>query len=173
MKKDVFISYSTKDRPLAESLVNFLEGHGFSCFISSRDIPLGATWAPYIIDALEEIKVMVILFTENYNKSVQVDREITVCCDLEKKPVIPLKLSEEPLTGIKKFYLSNINWIDFKGEKEQYDILLKSIIINIGKEAEPNDETKLILDESTYKVHCGKEITPQMIFEAVEIDKLV
>lgn len=42
MKKDVFISYSTKDRPLAESLVNFLEGHGFSCFISSRDIPLGA-----------------------------------------------------------------------------------------------------------------------------------
>ena len=56
MKKDVFISYSTKDRPLAESLVNFLEGHGFSCFISSRDIPLGATWAPYIIDALEEIK---------------------------------------------------------------------------------------------------------------------
>ena len=126
-----------------------------------------------IIDALEEIKVMVILFTENYNKSVQVDREITVCCDLEKKPVIPLKLSEEPLTGIKKFYLSNINWIDFKGEKEQYDILLKSIIINIGKEAEPNDETKLILDESTYKVHCGKEITPQMIFEAVEIDKLV
>lgn len=173
MKKDVFISYSTKDRPLAESLVNFLEGHGFSCFISSRDIPLGATWTPYIIDALEEIKVMVILFTENYNKSVQVDREITVCCDLEKKPVIPLKLSEEPLTGIKKFYLSNINWIDFKGEKEQYDILLKSIIINIGKEAEPNDETKLILDESTYKVHCGKEITPQMIFEAVEIDKLV
>ena len=62
MKKDVFISYSTKDRPLAESLVNFLEGHGFSCFISSRDIPLGATWTPYIIDALEEIKVMVILF---------------------------------------------------------------------------------------------------------------
>ena len=46
MKKDVFISYSTKDRPLAESLVNFLEGHGFSCFISSRDIPLGATWHP-------------------------------------------------------------------------------------------------------------------------------
>lgn len=88
---------------MAESLVNFLEGHGFSCFISSRDIPLGATWAPYIIDALEEIKVMVILFTENYNKSVQVDREITVCCDLEKKPVIPLKLSEEPLTGIKSF----------------------------------------------------------------------
>ena len=33
---------------------------------------------------------------ENYNKSVQVDREISVCCDLEK-PIIPLRVSNEPL----------------------------------------------------------------------------
>ena len=33
MNKTIFISYSTKDKNLAYSLVEFLENRGFSCFI--------------------------------------------------------------------------------------------------------------------------------------------
>lgn len=173
MEKDIFISYSTKDESLAKSIVLYLEEKGIGCFISSRDIPLGVEWAPYIIKALEKAKLMIVLFTENYNKSIQVDRELTVCCDLEKKTIIPLRISGEPLIGVKKFYLSNINWINFDGKTEQYEILLNSIKKNIGTEENHTMINSPILDESLYKIYYGNVITPKMISEAVEIDKLV
>lgn len=173
MEKDIFISYSTKDESLAKSIVLYLEEKGIGCFISSRDIPLGVEWAPIIIKALEKAKLMIVLFTENYNKSIQVDRELTICCDLEKKPIIPLRISEAPLTGVKKFYLSNINWIKFEGKIDQYETVLNNIKKNVKEEEKQTIVNSPILDESLYKICYGNVVTPKMISEAVEIDKLV
>ena len=172
MNKTIFISYSTKDKNLAYSLVEFLENRGFSCFISSRDIPLGSDWASCIIDALEKAKLMIIIFTENYNKSVQVDREISVCCDLEK-PIIPLRVSNEPLIRLKKYYLNNINWINFKQDNEDYNTLINNIQNIIQPDCKTTLEEKNILGDSLYKVYFGNEIKEEMIYQAVEIDKLV
>lgn len=172
MEKNIFISYSTKDIKIANSLVGFLENRGIGCFISSRDIPLGSDWASCIIDALEKAKLMIIIFTENYNKSVQVDREISVCCDLEK-PIIPLRVSDEPLIRLKKYYLSNINWINFKQNNEDYDTLMKSIRNIIQPDYGLAVEENNILGDSLYKVYWGNSLTEEMIYQAVGIDKLV
>lgn len=179
MSYDVFISYASIDFAIAKSVVDFLESNGINCFISNRNIPAGTEWAPYIINAMEQSKVMVVIFSESYNKSVQVDREITLCCDVEKKPIIPFLVSNAPFHGTKKFYFSNLNWIQaYPTPSESYGKLLSSIKEKISIEESlcrtfTRETVDIQLESYSFKCYIGHNVTEAMIREAVEIDKLV
>ena len=113
MKHVIFISYSNNDIEVTKHIVNYLEiNGGYKCFVSYRDIPVGKVWASAIAEALEECQMMVSVYSESYNRSNQVDREIELCCDTEKKAVVTFRLSEVPMVGVKKYFLKNLNWID-------------------------------------------------------------
>lgn len=118
MTHDIFISYSSKDQKVVEGLSAYLEQQGIRCFVAYRDIPKGAVWAAKITEAIEICQCMVIVFSENFNSSPQVDREIEMCFE-EEKPVIPFKIQDSPLSGAKKYYLKNINWLDAFPEPEK------------------------------------------------------
>jgi hypothetical protein len=111
MKYDIFISYSSKDQKIVEGLSAYLEQQGIRCFVAYRDISKGVIWAAAITEAIENCQCMVVVFSGNFNSSPQVDREIEMCAE-EKKPIIPFKIQDAPLSGAKKYYLKNINWID-------------------------------------------------------------
>ena len=49
---DVFISYSSKDKPAADAACAILELKGIRCWIAPRDIVPGTDWGELIIDAL-------------------------------------------------------------------------------------------------------------------------
>ena len=54
MKKPfVFISYSTKDADSANLVHSYLEGNGVACWIASRNIEGGQSFAVQIVDAIE------------------------------------------------------------------------------------------------------------------------
>ena len=127
MAHDVFISYSTKDQKIVEGLSAYLEQNGIRCFIAYRDIPRGVTWAKAITEAIENCKLMIVVFSEHFNRSEQVDREVEMCIE-EGKPILTFKIEDTAFTGAKKFYLKNINWIDaFPNPKEYFGELLASI----------------------------------------------
>lgn len=111
MKYDVFISYSSHDQKVVEGLCAYLEAHKIRCFVAYRDIPRGVVWAQAIVEALEESRMMVVVFSENFNNSDQVDREIELASE-DKKPILTVRISNEAFKGAKKYYLKNINWID-------------------------------------------------------------
>jgi len=111
MAHDVFISYSSNDKKIVEGLSAYLEQNGIRCFVAYRDIPRGVVWAKAITEAIENTKLMVAVFSEHFNRSEQVDREIELCAE-EKKPILPFKIQDTAYTGVKKYYLKNINWID-------------------------------------------------------------
>ena len=111
MKYDVFISYSSHDQKVVEGLCAYLEAHKIRCFVAYRDIPKGVVWAQAIIEALEESRMMVVVFSEHFNNSVQVDREIELASE-DKKPILTVRISNEAFKGAKKYYLKNIHWID-------------------------------------------------------------
>lgn len=119
MTHDVFISYSSKDQKIVEGLSAYLEQQGIRCFVAYRDIPAGEVWAAEITIAIEDCKCMVVVFSENFNSSPQVDREIELCFE-ERKTIIPLKIQDSKLSGAKKYYLKNIHWIDAFPEPEKY-----------------------------------------------------
>ena len=50
MAHDVFISYSTKDKPTADAACAALEAKGIRCWIAPRDILPGSDWGEAIID---------------------------------------------------------------------------------------------------------------------------
>ncbi|HAH65240.1 MAG TPA: toll/interleukin-1 receptor domain-containing protein, partial [Rhizobiales bacterium] len=73
---DVFISYSSKDKPIADAVCAGLEANGLRCWIAPRDILPGADWGGAIIDAITGSKVMVLIFSGNANSSPQIKREV-------------------------------------------------------------------------------------------------
>lgn len=132
MKYDVFISYSSRDQKVVEAICAYLEQHKVRCFVAYRDIPKGVVWAEAIVEALDESKMMVVVFSEEFNKSDQVNREIELASE-DKKPILTFRISDTMFKGAKKYYLKNINWIDaFPNPENLFDSLLNNVNKLIG-----------------------------------------
>lgn len=132
MKYDVFISYSSKNQKIVEAMCAYLEQYKIRCFLAYRDIPKGVVWAKAIVDALDESKMMVVVFSEEFNLSDQVDREIELASE-DRKPILTFRISDTMFKGAKKYYLKNINWIDaFPDPEKLFDSLLDNVIKLIG-----------------------------------------
>ena len=134
-KYDVFISYSSKNQKVIEAMCAYLEQHKVRCFVAYRDIPKGVVWAKAIVEALDESKMMVVVFSEEFNMSDQVDREIELASE-DKKPILTFRISNTMFKGAKKYYLKNINWIDaFPNPENLFDSLLDNVAKLIGTSA--------------------------------------
>lgn len=159
MKYDVFISYSSHDQKIVEGLCAYLEQYRIRCFVAYRDIPRSKPWPPYIPEALNESRMMVVVFSGNFNRSEEVDRELTIASK-KKKPILTFRLSDEEFKGTKEYYLSNINWIDaFPNPENAFGNITESIVkllnidVDLQKEAvieknninEISDELKNII----------------------------
>ena len=129
MNYDVFISYSSHDQKVVEGLCAYLEQHKIRCFVAYRDIPRGVVWARAIVEALDESRMMVVVFSDHFNNSDQVDREIELASE-DRKPILTFRITDDAFKGAKKYYLKNINWIDaFPNPAE----LFGSVADNVAK----------------------------------------
>lgn len=108
---DVFISYSKRDRKIAETVCALLEQQGIRCWIDYRDIPGGVSWPAQIVDAIEGAKVLVMIFSSESNASDQVFREVTNALE-SGITVIPVRISEVEPSKQLRFYLKGIHWMD-------------------------------------------------------------
>ena len=70
IKYDVFLSYSSKDRPWVEStLLKFIESKGFKVCFDKRDFPLGCNLVQTIARALCESRKVIAVVSPNYLQS--------------------------------------------------------------------------------------------------------
>ena len=111
MAHDVFISYSHKDSTVAQAVCAKLEQQQIRCWYAPRNIKAGEEWASSIMDALKQAKVMVLIFTDYSNASVQVKREVDNAINAGVT-VIPFKLTENNPTGAMEYYLATLHWLD-------------------------------------------------------------
>jgi hypothetical protein len=56
MAHDVFISYSSRDKPTADAVCAALESHGIRCWIAPRDVLPGMEWGEAIVNAIHDSK---------------------------------------------------------------------------------------------------------------------
>ena len=132
MRYDVFISYSSIDQKIAEGVCAYLEQQGIRCFVAYRDIPRGVVWATAIVEALENSRMMVVLFSKNFNDSSQVEREIELASNMEM-PILTFRLSNDAFRGAKKYYLQNLNWIDaFPNPERSFGALYNNVSSLLG-----------------------------------------
>ncbi len=111
MAHDVFISYSTKDKSVADAACHALEARGVRCWIAPRDIPYGSEWSEQIVEAIDKAGALVLVFSSNANGSSQVKRELSNAAD-RGIPILPLRIEDVlPSKGF-RYYLGGVHWLD-------------------------------------------------------------
>ncbi len=111
MDFDVFISYSSKDKPAADAACAVLEGSGIRCWIAPRDVMPGGEYGSAIVDAIERCRVMVLIFSSNANDSAQIRREIERAVK-KGVTIIPVRIEEVEPTQSMEYFLGAIHWLD-------------------------------------------------------------
>ena len=111
MAHDVFISYSSKDKPVADAACATLEIAGIRCWIAPRDVLPGMDWSGSIIQAIEQSQVMVLIFSSSANGSAQIKREVNEAIEKEL-PVIPFRIEDVRPSGSLGYYLDVTHWLD-------------------------------------------------------------
>jgi TPR repeat protein len=111
MPHQVFVSYSTKDKIAADVVVARLEREALSCWYAPRDIVPGSSWATSIVNAIAGCKVMVVVFSQNANKSDHISREVERAVG-HGVPVVPLRIEDVMPQGDLEYFLSSSHWMD-------------------------------------------------------------
>ncbi|MBG0788229.1 MAG: TIR domain-containing protein [Anaerolineaceae bacterium] len=111
MAHDVFISYSHTDQAVANAIVAGLESEGIRCWIAPRDVTPGQTWGEAIVTAIENSRIMVMVLSDNSNRSHQVLREVERATAKEVI-IIPFRIEKIDPTGAMAYFLSAEHWLD-------------------------------------------------------------
>lgn len=102
----VFISYSSKNQQMADSVRLLLKENQIPCWMAPYNIPAGSRYAYVINDALENCSCFLLLLTKESQISQFVERE-TERAITYNKPIIPMQLEELELNSGFKFYIGN------------------------------------------------------------------
>lgn len=125
----VFISYSSKNQQIADSVRILLLEHGVNCWMAPYDIPAGSRYAYVINDALENCSCLLLLLTNASQMSQFVEREIERAITY-KKPILPMQLEDLELNSGFKFYIGNSQIIavpEVKGNSPEFCRILSGI----------------------------------------------
>ncbi|HEY2139499.1 MAG TPA: TIR domain-containing protein [Chthoniobacterales bacterium] len=111
MPRAVFISHSAQDKKAAETICGALEQAGIQCWLAPRDVRPGRSFPGEITRAIQQSKVMLMIFSRHSNSSEQVLREIQLAVDC-RVPIIRLRIEDIPLSDDLRYYLSTPHWLD-------------------------------------------------------------
>jgi len=111
MARDVFISHSAQDKSVAEEVCAALEKSGVTCWVAPRDVRPGRSFPGEITRAIQQSKVMVLIFSGHSNSSEQVLREVQLAVE-SHLPIIRFRIEDVTLTDDLRYYLSAPHWLD-------------------------------------------------------------
>lgn len=130
----VFISYSSKNQQMADSVRLLLKEENISCWMAPYDIPAGSRYAYVINDALENCSCLLLLLTNASQMSQFVEREVERAITY-KKPILPMQLEDLELNSGFKFYIGNSQMIgvpEIRADAPEFLRILASIKQFVG-----------------------------------------
>ncbi|MEY2488388.1 MAG: hypothetical protein QOC70_330 [Verrucomicrobiota bacterium] len=111
MAHDVFISHSTSDKAVSDAVCAALENGGIRCWVAPRDVQPGRSFAGEITRAIQESKIMVLIFSAHSNNSEQVLREVQLAVNSHLH-IIQFRIEDVLLNDDLKYFLSTPHWLD-------------------------------------------------------------
>jgi hypothetical protein len=117
MSANIFISFAGQDLKVASTLCKALEGRGFQCWISSRDILPGENFQVAIVRAIRMAKMMLLVFTANSNNSEEMTKELALASQ-HKLIVVPLRIEDVAPNDAFAYEFATRQWIDFFADWE-------------------------------------------------------
>lgn len=108
---DVFISYSSVNRLVADALKHYLEAAGLRCFKAPDNILPGQVFEDAIAEAIENCAAMLLVWSESSQNSEHVKRELTLAVN-SGKIILPYRIEDIKPAGAFAYYLTNKHWLD-------------------------------------------------------------
>ena len=108
---DVFISYASENKTVADAIVADFEQNGIRCWYAPRDIRAGENYMDALIGAIEEAWVVVLVYSEESNQSKYVLNEVTAAFEAGKT-IVPFRLTDTQMRRALSFCLNNVHWMD-------------------------------------------------------------
>ena len=127
--KDVFFSYSRKDKDTVKPIYEWLEKAGVKCWLDMDGMYSGVSFKKVIVDAIKQSKVLLFMSSENSNKSRNVVSEVSIAVEYGKK-IMPIRLDMAPYSESIEYDIINHDFVIY--DKTRSDVsfneLLKKIV---------------------------------------------
>jgi TPR repeat protein len=111
MAYDVFISYASEDKVVADAVCAKLEANAVRCWIAPRDVLPGMAYGEAIIDAIRGCRVMVLVFSSKSNNSPHIPKEIERAVSAGVS-VIPFRIEEVRPGKSLDYFIGSVHWLD-------------------------------------------------------------
>ena len=137
----VFISYSKPDQMIAKDLCLYLEAQNIPCWIAPRDVLPGSNFPGSIIEAIDESRVVVLIFSKSSDNSPHVIRELTRAVT-RNLLILPFRIEDILPTKNMDYLINTPQWFDaFPLPAQQYFKTLAETIKTHLASIEPVDPT--------------------------------
>jgi len=174
MAHDVFLSHSAQNREVADAVCTALEKTGIRCWVAPRDVRPGRTFPGEITRAIQQSKVMLLIFSSHSNNSEQVLREVQLATD-SRLPIIRFRIEDVALTDDLRYFLSSPHWLDaltppLSTHIERLEVAIKELLIQsvevTGKNVVGDEEPPA----SSPSLSVASPATPAMPFVSAPIN---
>lgn len=108
---DVFISYSSRDKAVADAACAFLESRGIRCWIAPRDVLPGENYPRSLVEAIDGSRVMVLVFSSHSNASQHVVRELTHAVS-RGVIILPFRIEDIQPSKDMEYLIGIPHWLD-------------------------------------------------------------
>ena len=111
MAFDVFISYASKDKIVADAVCARLEASAIRCWIAPRDITPGTSYGEAIMEAIHGAKVMVLVFSSHANSSGHIPKEVERAVS-NGVSIIPFRIEDVAPGKSLDYFIGSVHWLD-------------------------------------------------------------
>jgi hypothetical protein len=168
---DVFVSYSSKDKTIADTIVAALENNHIRCWYAPRDIKSSEDWGKAITGAIEQCKVFLLIFSGNANHSQRVLDELNFSIS-QQVVILPFRVENLEPQGAMKLHLSSRHWLD--AYEPSWHSHIKKLVKDVSVNLETSiDEKQIVLPASIEKKIAQQQKKMNRIMAGVVIGALV
>jgi TIR domain len=173
MAHDVFISYSSVDKTIADAVCAKLEEKKIRCWIAPRDVIPGAAYAGEIVEAINQSDLLVLILSSHSNTSGQVLREVERAVS-KSLPILPFRIEQVELSQSLEYFLSTPHWLDaITPPVEKHlnhlvgtvEVLLARSAKNLAPQLPDSDDEQVSWPESTGR--AANKVTKLAIWKMV------
>jgi hypothetical protein len=111
MAHDVFISYASEDKTVADAVCAMIESQGVRCWIAPRDVLPGVAYGEAIIDAIHGSRIMVLIFSSKANASPHIPKEIERAAS-RGVAVLPFRIEAVSPGKSLDYFIGSVHWLD-------------------------------------------------------------
>jgi formylglycine-generating enzyme required for sulfatase activity len=108
---EVFISYASLDKAIAERLCGALENSGISCWMAPRNIEPGTDYPTALVEAIHSARALLLVLTKHAAASPHIASEVGHAFS-GKKRIIPFRIWQKTLPEDLEYFLSLTQWLD-------------------------------------------------------------